>query len=224
MILKVIKDFPNYKISSTGKVFNSKGKEMSLFKNKDGYYQVHLHSKLCGRKLKRVNRLVAEAFLPNPDNLPVVDHIDGSRDNNNVENLEWVTVLENKRRSLELFPERNKPRASISEEDVHKVCQLIQDGLRNCDIVKSLPNISLDIIKHIRNKASWQNISSNYNLQGSNKGVSSNTVKWVCYRIKEGLSNSQILKMSSCSLLKIHTIKRIRAKSIYKDITEVILK
>lgn len=47
------------------------------------------------QKNKSIHRLVAEAFLPNPNNLPYVHHIDGNRLNNKLENLEWVTVLEN---------------------------------------------------------------------------------------------------------------------------------
>lgn len=47
------------------------------------------------RKAIRIHRLVAEAFIPNPNNLPDVNHIDGVRDNNRVDNLEWVTKLDN---------------------------------------------------------------------------------------------------------------------------------
>jgi hypothetical protein len=56
-----------------------------------GYMRVAL-----GRgKQKYIHRLVAQAFLPNPDNLPQVDHMDGNRTNNHVSNLRWVTVQQN---------------------------------------------------------------------------------------------------------------------------------
>lgn len=62
--------------------------------DKDGYFAVCLckDGKHYGR---RVNRLVAEAFIPNPDDLPVVHHKDENKQNNNVDNLEWCTVQYN---------------------------------------------------------------------------------------------------------------------------------
>ena len=47
------------------------------------------------KKTERVHRLVAQQFLPNPDNLPVINHIDGNKQNPNLENLEWTTQQEN---------------------------------------------------------------------------------------------------------------------------------
>ena len=61
---------------------------------KDGYYQVNVY--LNGiRKKFSIHRLVAQAFIPNPNNYPVVNHKDETQDNNNVDNLEWCTVAYN---------------------------------------------------------------------------------------------------------------------------------
>lgn len=66
----------------------------SLFNDGHGYYQVHLDS-IENHKIAYVHRLVAEAFIPNPENKPEVNHIDGNKANNYAENLEWVTRAEN---------------------------------------------------------------------------------------------------------------------------------
>lgn len=73
-------------------------KEISIFPNKKrrNYCYVHLY-KDNKEECKLVHRLVAETFIPNPDNKPEVNHIDGNKFNNQVSNLEWVTSKENKR-------------------------------------------------------------------------------------------------------------------------------
>ena len=89
-----IKGFENYKIYEDGKIINKNGLEVKPWKRKDGY----LNIKLCKNnkpKTFRFHRLLAIAFIPNPENKPDVDHIDRNRSNNNLENLHWVTKLEN---------------------------------------------------------------------------------------------------------------------------------
>lgn len=90
---KVIPGFESYEVSNTGKV-RSKGREMKPIDNGKGYMKIILHN---NEKKKRfyIHRLVANAFIPNPDNKPFVNHIDCNPMKNNIENLEWCTHQEN---------------------------------------------------------------------------------------------------------------------------------
>jgi hypothetical protein len=80
----------NYEISNDGQVRNIKTQYLLKYTLSDGYHRVHL----CGKRY-RVHRLVAETYLPNPDAKKFVNHIDGVRDHNRVENIEWATPSEN---------------------------------------------------------------------------------------------------------------------------------
>lgn len=68
---------------------------MHLHLQANGYLQLHLKRGRGTRVKRYVHRLVAQAFIENPEEKPVVNHIDQNRENNNVINLEWTTSLEN---------------------------------------------------------------------------------------------------------------------------------
>lgn len=85
-----IDNVSGYEVSSEGRLKNSKGTMFFGHKDDNGYIRVSVNEKLY-----RMHTLVARAFIPNPDNKPHVNHKDGVRDNNKLENLEWVTRSEN---------------------------------------------------------------------------------------------------------------------------------
>ena len=93
MEIRKITGFENYSVDEAGNVY-FRGNEINQYKLENGYKQVALYN-ATGKHHKYVHRLVAEAFIDNPENKPQVDHIDGNRENNNVENLRWCSNKEN---------------------------------------------------------------------------------------------------------------------------------
>lgn len=107
--------------------FQKGGRLLKLDTTKVGYHRVEL---AMGAKAKKhgVHRLVAMAFIPNPDNKPQVNHKDGNKINNSVNNLEWVTTVENIRHAFSiglkkgLFGNKNGA-AKYSEERISELIE-----------------------------------------------------------------------------------------------------
>ena len=100
--MKNVKGFEGYFVNDKGEVFSNKRgglKKLKTQSNVDGYNVVNLYK---GGKdhHKRVARLVAEAYLPNPLDLPVVNHIDQGRTDDSLDNLEWCTYSENAKHAI----------------------------------------------------------------------------------------------------------------------------
>ena len=83
-----------YQVSNLGRIKNKKNKLLKITYDIKGYARVWLYKNKTYFN-ERINRLVAKAFIPNPDNLPQVNHIDGDKTHNNINNLEWCTASEN---------------------------------------------------------------------------------------------------------------------------------
>lgn len=132
-IFKVVKECPNYEVSNTGRVIrrswlvraSKQGgirivprKEVVYRKMREGYISICMWYK--GSPYRRsVHRLVAIAFIPNPENKPQVHHLDGNKQNNNCDNLSWATAKENNNYAIDV---------GLRSKEVHKVVMLDKNG------------------------------------------------------------------------------------------------
>lgn len=98
MVVKRIKGFSDYAVSDTGNVYSLKNKQQAIklkpILTQTGYLTVSLR-KDSKSYVKRIHRLVMETFVSNVKKLPQVNHKDGNKTNNRIENLEWCTCSEN---------------------------------------------------------------------------------------------------------------------------------
>lgn len=128
---RVVNGFEDYIISNYGKVFSTKnGKFLKMCKNKNGYLQVGLWK---DRKCKKVyiHRLVAENFINNPLMLETVDHLDGNKLNNRVDNLQWLSNSDNvskfhREQKTEEWKEHNK---KVMKEKYGKPVICVETGI-----------------------------------------------------------------------------------------------
>ena len=91
-LFKIIKEFPQYQISNLGNIKNSKGQLLVIGRRRSnsGYIQVRLYDN--GKYHYRYfHRIIAEAFIPNPNNYRTINHINGNKLDNRISNLEWAS-------------------------------------------------------------------------------------------------------------------------------------
>lgn len=143
-IWKKVINFDNYEVSNLGRVRSidryelyrdkfHKGRILKQFLQ-NGYPKVSfsINGSTCQRF---VHRLVAEAFIPNPDNKPQIDHIDTNRSNNCVDNLRWVTQEENLNNPLTV-EHRKESQQKFKEKSIEeKIFEITKDEYKYQDII-----------------------------------------------------------------------------------------
>lgn len=155
--------FKYYQISNTGKI----RRDNKLLKQRIRSKYLSVRLSVDGKIFtKTIHRLVAEAFIPNTENNPQVNHKDGNKLNNNVENLEWCTVSENKIHAyktglMNKFQNQGElnGRSKLKIEEVLTIREIIKnwDGIREY-LLKDLAeifNCSRTSILRITNKTHW---------------------------------------------------------------------
>lgn len=152
----------NYK-SNTGLSFQ-KGRILKQQIDKRGYLKVSLSKSVGGVRTKKtitIHRLVAIAFIPNPDNKPQVNHIDGDKTNNYYMNLEWCTNSENMRHAFNTGAFKNRKGSIVGtsklvEEEVVQIKKL-KGNMKTMDIAKYF-NVSISTISAIHHERNWKHI------------------------------------------------------------------
>lgn len=132
-----------------------KGNELKARVNNSGYLYVALHRD-GKEKTQRIHRLVAEAFIDNPNNFPQVNHIDEDKLNNRSDNLEWCDCKYNVNYGSRLGAMRgvNNPTAKLTEKDVLEIRRRRADGALLKDIAEEF-GVSESLISLTANGKNW---------------------------------------------------------------------
>lgn len=154
---KVIPAFGGrYEASELGEIRHSLSKNIRKARlNKYGYLQLNFSRGDGTGKSDTilVHRLIAKTFIPNPENLPEVNHIDGNKQNNRVDNLEWCSISYNGKHAFRLGLQQPKKgenhcKAKLTNEQAAKIRQLHTEGLSQQKIA-DLFNVSQTTIGKI---------------------------------------------------------------------------
>lgn len=158
-ILQTMKEYFNYKVNDDGSVLGFKNNKLKPQLDKYGYHTVNLY---IDRKMKtvKIHRLVAMCYIDNPENKPCVNHINGIKTDNRVENLEWCTVSENTKHSWnnKLSTSRKGETCNFSklkELQVEEIRKLHNTGNFTQQKLADIFEISRSQIGNIVNNKRW---------------------------------------------------------------------
>lgn len=156
-----------YLVTEDGKVYSlytDKFLKQSI--SKRGYYTLNLVCPDTGeRSTTTVHRMVASCYLEPDSDKWWVNHKDGNKLNNHVENLEWTTDLLNKQHATDcglMVRGSDHHNSKLDEHDVEVICSMFETGFTTGQVLKAYPEVSRGTMLNIRGRRTWKHISCKY--------------------------------------------------------------
>ncbi len=157
--------YENYFVNEQGDVFSTKFNKVRKIKlaiTADGYLQISISNNGKAKSIL-VHRLIAETFIPNPQKKIEVNHKNGIKNDNRVENLEWVTHKENIKHAYAIGLSignigKNHPLAKLNEKQVLEIRKLYFTKKYTLKVLGKMFNVSIPQISSIINNKSWKHI------------------------------------------------------------------
>lgn len=148
-------------VAGNGKTYQ--GKILKPIITKSGYVNICLTTGNDESRItKRVHRLVADAFVENPDDKDEINHKDGNKENNRAENLEWVTRSENEQHAydnnlVKVLKGSEKPLSKLDEEDIRNIRKEYEDGCLQIELAERY-GVARQTISSIVNRKAWTHV------------------------------------------------------------------
>lgn len=223
-----------YSVTNTGIIINDEKNCIQKPHVSNRGYERVLLSYNGTRKYVSVHRLVAQYFIPNDDNLPEVNHIDGNKRNNNVTNLEWCTAEYNVKHSYDTnlnHSGESNSLATISNKQAKKICKLLEQNKLTMNEIAKEVGTTRKVVSHIKNKESWCRISCQYDIDNYNvkeinikKGdkhprskLTTKKVEKVCQMIEDNVFTLKEISMKTS--VPYSSVRNIFYGTVWKDVS-----
>lgn len=205
-----------YYISEFAEIYDLKYEKYVMGHINKGYLRISLRTKNKKQKSYYIHVLVMCTYSSDNRKILTINHEDGCKLNNRLDNLKWMTYRDNMKHAISTGLVKDK--SMLSEPEVHNICTMIQDGMLIKDISSKL-NINKQTIYGIRSGLNWKDISSGYSFKKRDKYIKLNSslVTDICKDISEGIS---IKSISVKYDIKYATIGSIKQKITWKHISD----
>lgn len=201
---------PNYLVCENGKVYNKRRKTSTYGKDHQGYRRLSINVQGKSKSLL-VHRMVAMTYLPNPNNLPEVNHIDGNKSNNHVNNLEWVTRHDNQKHAFKLGLNSNKGvkngKARVTPEIAVSLYYKLLDGYSPKQLSRET-GYSVDLLSKIKAKKTWceylKDLPDCPRLSMEDSKKTTVEIQWQIIQMKsEGLTSKEIASKLNITISQV---------------------
>lgn len=226
--MKEIPFAKKYLVSEDGNVYSIReGQPVQKASHVDTsrYHRISLVNDEGVSKKYLVHRLVATTYIPNPENKPEVNHIDGDKLHNHVSNLEWVTRKENLVHAfsinLKSVSGENNPRCQLKEFEVVEIYNFLLEGQLAKDLA-SRYGVKKEVIKGIKYRKNWMYLLKDLpalSVKYKSKSIADSTAHWVCSKLQEGLGVKQVLDLKTNPRLTYDIIYDIKRGRSFKHVS-----